>query len=468
MPGGYKDTISSGSSYYNNHFRMDHDIVKGYSKIKAANYAAKIDTIQTSQQKLEKALQSQLQSHSVILFVATVGRYMVLALVLPPYYLCFEGPRWVLINLQPWMEAGFEKAEEVLLLMVTFTVDLWANFAKKMAFQLIKKPKKYIKQKFEVLQETLRPIKVKIAARFEKVLKPITKGLERFQNFIKAARESREKGAVRLKQLPVVLKQQLSHFSKKRAEVFKFFKENIQWIQWPRMPEIPYPIALTAQVISKGIEKSVHTCLQVIRKGLQVTKQVIKSVAIPARAWVKSKIIHPIIESFRLAIVPLEKIQIKIKETFKPIQKQVVMSIQAAAKAAQAYMSLALLPLQKLNPGFRSLNLIQKAKEVFSRIKQVQPPIKRLLKFIFDQGKKYGNQAFLAFQKQLKKALNVAETCLNWCAKQVMRLPPLFAKLWNYLKQAALKMANKALASLRVVVGWTRVVLRYSVANLWD
>ena len=96
-----KDTISSANTYYNNQYRFDPGVMQGYQKIHQREMK---DTLETKQQRLERHLETQFQLNQQvpggkIVIIAMVGKYAILALVMPPVYLLYEGPRWILITI---------------------------------------------------------------------------------------------------------------------------------------------------------------------------------------------------------------------------------------------------------------------------------------------------------------------------------------------------------------------------------
>lgn len=461
MTGPYKDTISSGKAYYDNQYRNDPGVIKGYAKIREIG-ASKVDTIETSQQRLERDLQGQLYNHGTILLMAEVGRYTILALVLPPYYLFFEGPKWVLIHLQPYMQLTLEKMGEFLLMIVTFSFDLWAGLGKKLQF--FKRPKNYLKNKIELAQQFAHQWKEKITLKLAQILKPVIRWGEKLQNLLKTYREKKQEAVLRFKTFPLWLKKT---FSQKSTHLKAIIMEKCRSFAKKLTSQISKIINPVASLVSGMLLKATTPIVQVAKTSAKVIQYAILAIVPPLQLWVQENLANPIKQAYKAVIAPLEIVKNKIKEGVDFIRNEMVLKAHAVTKQAQNLALAAIVPLQRMAKE-GSLSLVKKMQEVMNRIKGIKPPIKRMFKLLFDQGKKHGKNAFAKLQKAAIFAFKKGKVCLNLALKQIRKIPSLFARVWKHLRKGLVHIAKRIIWAARLLLAWTKVLLRYSVSNLWN
>lgn len=287
MPGGYKDTISSSHSHYNNQFRMDPGITKGYS---IQRQARSIDSIETKQARIERQLQNQFHQNrqlpkGVILVAVQISRYVVLALVIPPYYILYEGPKWMILQMEPFFSAAFEKGAESFFLISTLAVDFWAGLGK-IVQGIFKKPKKLIGQMQKTGEKAIKSFAAQFTEAFKRQWNPISKFFE--------------KGGKILKECNAFLKkvlQQLPSFS------FKFqnpMKGKLDWVKEIRFPKFQKPdFRLYFEKAAKKFVKKAAVLAQKVKAPLAGIDQKVS-------VFIENKVVLPLTKAFKIAVKPVE------------------------------------------------------------------------------------------------------------------------------------------------------------------
>lgn len=481
MPGGFEDTITSASSYYNNQFRNDPGYVHGYAKIHKSEPK---DTIETKQQRLERHLEAQLHlnqqvSGGKIVLFAQVGKYAILALVMPPVYLFYEGPRWILITIQPFIEIAFEKTGVFLLIISTFAIDFWAGLGKKLQF--FKKPKDLIKEKIKVVTQAIVNKMAVLGQKLYKIFQPLNQVVTKWKSFVPAFREKRTEFVHFMKILPRLLQKKIEE----KKEGFKTGVKEKAANVIAVLAQVQIPFIAVKKVLEPVIKILQNQMAKIINPAVKTVFKSAKLVFTTSKNAVRRLIVHskmvvntiagaiavPFTLVLKVAEAPIKKAVIHIASVLKRTlnsQKELLL------KLAKVTTDAAVIPMQK---GFTQintialqagLNLIQKINVVLVRLKKLQPIAKRLIKTIWEEGKKYSKKGFAKFKKLALSSTRVIANAISFCLEKLKMIPSKLYAFFKKIKKWIVKFANRTVWALRVALAWTKVILRYSVAHLWD
>ncbi len=467
-----RDTISSANAYYNNQFRLDPGFVQGYAKIHTREMK---DTLETKQQRLERHLETQFNLNQQvpsgkIVLIAQVGKYAILAFVMPPFYLFYEGPRWILITIQPFVQVAFEKVGAILLLISTFGIDIWAGLGKKL--QVFKKPKDFVKEKFKNFSNALAKRVEVLGQKLHQVFQPVNQAMEKFKSYIPAFQEKKASFVHFLKILPRLLQKKLEGQKDQFKAKFDIFKTFVTKIA--TQVQIPF---IAAQKVLNPVVNTVKSQVSIITKpALNLSTAVFEIAKNAARKIAQqSKVIgNAIAVPFNIA---LKAIEAPIKTAFKRVEG-VIKASASVAKEQVAKLSnvttAALMPVQR---GFvqvktfaeqSGLSLIQKTKIVLNRLKKMEPVIRRVIKTVWDEGKKHAKKGFAKFKKTAVASTQALVKGVSWGIQKIALIPSKLFTLWKKFQKWIRHITKKTIWALRLTLAWTKVLLRHALARLWN
>lgn len=464
-----KDTISSANTYYNNQYRFDPGVMQGYQKIHQREMK---DTIETKQQRLERHLETQFQLNQQVpggkvVIIAMVGKYAILALVMPPVYLLYEGPRWILITIQPFVLIAFEKAGAFLLRISTFGVEFFTGLSKKLLF--FKKPKDIAKEKIKHLTKAFIGRMSVLSQNVYKIFQPINQVAEQWKRFVPAFRLKRAELVHFMKILPRILMRKIEE-NKERVQ-------NKAKELWARLAQVQIPFIAVKKVLNPVLHLFKNQSAKIIKPVLNAATWVlVTSKNTLQRLFEYSKTVAALIAMpLNLAIktveAPLKKAVTRIESGLKMVlntQKELLV------KLANVTTVTTIIPMQK---GFiqiktlseqAGLSLIQKAKVVLNRLKKLQPIVARVIKTLWDEGKKHSKNGYAKFKKIAVSSTRKLAKGFVWGMKKLENIPSLLYAFCKKIKKWIVKLAKRSVRALRVTLAWTKIILRYSLAHLWD
>ena len=466
-----KDTISSANSYYNNQYRIDPGFVRGCRALQKREVK---DTLETKQQRLERHLETkfnlnqQVPSGKVVLF-AQVGKYAILAFVMPPFYLFYEGPRWILVTVQPLFLIAFEKAGAVLLIISTFGVNFWARIGKKLRF--FKKTKDVIKNKVSSLSQFfLNKIGV-LGQKLYHGFQPVNQAIKKLKERLANLKEKRASFVHFFKTLPHVLRKKIET----RKDAFKqALKEKIavlmNSLKQVQIPFIALEKALNPVIsfAKRQLENVINPILRISSTALTASKHTVEKVLNQARAFKEMLMVllRPVLKaievSLKNSIKHVEKILSRLKKVSAD-QLKVLVNFLKAGVTAMVPMQNGIIQIGEFTKT-AGLNLLQKGGLVFDRLKKMQPVIKRVIQTLFGEGKK----GFTKFKQVVKSFLTTVKKVLFLSLKKCEKLPSKLAAFWKKIQKWIVNLVKRIIWALRVAYAWSKIILRYSLAHLWD
>lgn len=465
-----KDTISSSAAYYDNQFRFDHAVQKGNQKIQQAKF---LDTQESKQHQIDRHILTQFKNgippNSKFVLVAQVGKYIILAVILPPYYLVYQGPKYLLIQLEPVLELTSEKISQLLLFFSTLGVDLWAGLGKKM-----QKPKNLIKKNVESLKKAFERLQVKLTLRIKEVFRPFNILLHRIHNYTNTFKDKYSRALTWVRSfaitLPLKVKSALPNLknalvNKWKAiipEVIKPFKRlgEMSAKMSRKVAEVITPFAafMGAQII-----KALKPIKHVTKSATSQVKKMLNQVGVTTSHLVQISIVEPVKSLYQAAMKPLNA----IKEVTKAVSNVVLERAQVATKALQNVATLALSPIQVASKAVFRFGKGAVGR-VAEKLKVFGPAIKRVIKTLWDQGKRHGSKGYAALKSVVNKVIKTTAISLIWTFEKVKRAPFKILAFLKKVKTWIIHHYRKAVFAGRIVLAWTKILVRYSLQQLWS
>ena len=467
-----KDTISSSEVYYNNKFRFDHGARIGQQRIAHAKF---LDTLETRQQKIDRHIYNQFKNnhdippHSKFVYIAQVGKYLILAVILPPYYMLYQGPKYVIIQLEPVWMLTVEKMGQVLMLLMNFGIDFWTGLGKK-----IQKPKNLIKKNIQTLNKALESLQVRMVLRLKEVFQPFKVLVHRIHNYTNTFIENYLRVLTWVRNFSITIPQKVKLALPNLKKVFvNKIKNGMAYVVMPfkRMAHlistlstkvgevfIPFISFISRQwvTISKPIKQQAKNIMIQIKKIGKQTSQA-------ARGALQLSIIKPVKAIYKAIIKPINAIK-KVSETFL---HAAVQKTQVLLKVAQSTMLLTLLPLQLVSKTAYQWSKGAK-RDAIEKLKIFGPAIKRVLKSFWNQGKRRGSQGYIALKKMAKEVSKVVEASFMWVFNKIKQIPSKLIIFFRNLISWIIHNYRRAVFAGRIILAWTKVLVRYSLHHLWS
>lgn len=149
------------------------------------------DTIQSTQHRLNRQMLEKLESlgfklpHDSFVAVVQVGKYLFLAVMLPPYLALYGLPKWLLLmalpNLFNFAKEGVWRFGQYIQTLSTHLVDLMKGILDQTLGHAMRMSKQFLKKRYEAFQQ----FNQKIATRIQNELSRITAKIEEVQNRVK-------------------------------------------------------------------------------------------------------------------------------------------------------------------------------------------------------------------------------------------------------------------------------------------
>lgn len=476
MTGGFKDSISSGDSHYNNPYSNDPGIMRGYSVRRAVIYRS-ADTLETQQQRLERQVETRfLQNQQIpsgkIVIIAQVGKYAVLAFVLPPYYLLYEGPKWIFIQIEPLLWLAIEKSGDLLLMLSTFAIDFWAGIGKKLQFY--QKPKKILKERLLGFQQRIALGGQRFLAAWNKRLLPLKNFIAYIQGLSIKAQKEKSALVERLRKFPRQLQILLQE---KRPRIEKYLQEKAVLAQeklmtsfreiGQRMTKISWPfISFAKKLVSRAstpLSRAAHYTFKILSAFASQLNRVAKET------------INPLFKKNRERLLrPLEKAKNVVKLRAISAYAQAEKRIQPIFKAIQTVAIAGMLPIQRsctllqVMAGKGAWRFMEKVQSAAAALKRFQTAANRLFIFVFDEGKRQAKKGYEKIQKSVDALLKKMAAAWILAVDKLSNFPDLMAKFLHKLIAVLLKAFRRTVWTCRLIWAWTKVLVRYSLNQIWS
>jgi hypothetical protein len=475
----YQDSISSGTNYYSNPYRED----PGFRKAQrvAVDGARRVDSILSERQRIEQDLQNQFQNNlrlppGSLLLAFEVGRYIVLAIIMPPYYLLFEAPKWCFEQIKPFLFAGMEKGADLLKqIQSSMVLNL-----KKLYQLTVKKPSKIIQN---LIKKLAKPKSVsQLQDRFTNLPTTILKvALKPLQFLTHRLGE----GLTHLRFKERAFRQnfafQTKHFY---PHVKKWTKE--KWLQFQntfqaKLAKIKSTLAPYAQKLDGAVSRAVNATVRKTREGFHsavavplkavyqfVQKTALQNLWVPlqtaVRETVQNKLKTPIKKALSAIKAPLKKVAKYTTARLESIKVQAVAHLQTIVKAASIPIGFLFNLSLKIIPALqRNLKpFVIPLRHFAPSFKRLGNTLKRGVQRVIDKAGEYLKGKMADLKKWGNKGKEAVKNGAVLVIKKIKQIPEnLFQKLRKvifWLKE----MLAKFFKSLKIAFIWVKILVRYS------
>lgn len=452
-----------------------YDLVRNPQKINQPASPPKVqmgstkDVLENTQQRLNREILEKWQDnalrlpHETFVVVAQVGKYLFLAIMLPPYIFLYGLPKWLLVNVLP---AILVSAKNETVRVGHFFSNLSkrvADLMKGLLKQMIGDSLKFLNKKAHdflkfASQQCLKLVKLTFHA-----LQAPGKWIKEPIDHLKIAlKNMAQKSAKSLRKWIDLRKQTLKKLSDKAKVSFnskwKTLNENLiqpvmHWIS-QKATRLTFRIKNASETVVKTIKKPLRKVFEFAQKAFQVIKETVNwpvnIVAINFPLFIQW--IAPQVNLFSL----MKKFKAGVQRTARKGSEYSKKIIGFASRGQQFFKQNIYRRAQAL---FRSSSQFLK-KEVFDRFNQKRKTAiqstKRLfgrIGFQFSKGFKKNFELISNWFIRLQKFLSLAA---KWFKMQCQTFPK---KLWNFL--------IKSVQLIRLGIGKTGYGAYWFLTFLW-
>lgn len=447
----------------------------------------KPDTIESTQQRVDREVLERFQGngrklpHDSFVAVVHVGKYIFMAIMLPPYLCAYGIPRWILVTAVPQM---FQFVKHQSLHVGRFIQDLTSHLVdlmKGMVEQTIGDALKMTQQHAKNLwghltactQSMIHKIvqaatycQNKLAALQQVCIKPLTAAFEKISNTLQVAfawtKEVLQKAG---------LATQAAAKNVFQALAANILSPVISWLQSPLskgseafQAMAHKMISLTADAYSlvQSLMTPMVGALSFVGKQTsQLTQQLWQGYAQPVVSWLQDKVAiaqHALTGVWEKLAEKVTQINHVISEKISEI---LTPPMEAVARAFQMIPDLAVQAAYWMW-GFAPKPIKHGVKSQFERTRRFGSALKR-----FGQGFSSGVSGVVSgvakgiivpLQKRWRLLRNLVKLAMRWLHRQLVELPRRVEiatiNLWHIIK----RMAKKLILSLRLAFAWIRVI----------
>lgn len=470
--GRYQDRIESSANAYNNPYRQDRDSARGYAALHTFSVGQR-DTIETQQQRLERHIvQKFTENHfripaGKLVAVVQVGRYLILAIVLPPYIFLYGAPKWLLAKLSPLimqlLSQGNEQFQTLMLRISAWTKDVFGNILHRIQERLKKRVEK--RKKIRTGDNLFQQLGKDLKKRFDHVKQPfivlgqqIAKLHETTKNALKNIKQNVQNHVTNIKdngiEIALQLAKSVQNYSKQTLE------KSIVFLK-PKIDTAQKVLAKIAKVVDRAVEKTAKPIIA----GFSAVQAAIPVIVIPVWAFLQQRIFEPAKDGAKVVVKPLEVFKGAVIASATWAKERIVSGVGVlmnfGAVAAQRAQQLARAVLKGFDQFQKSF--IEKARIVARALKYGFEPVKEYAKKLIERSKEKARQHYRRWKEAGKEMLKKAKKGTIFIAQKAKRLPGMFYRVLKKLFSHLYHGIKKTLFGIRLVLTWIKILVRYSL-----
>lgn len=486
----YTDRIESSANTYNNPYRQDRDSARAYQVL----HARRPDTIESSQVRLERSLMQQFQSNQFrlpsqrLLIIAQVGRFIILAITLPPYIFFYGAPKWMLEQIKPllvkMMDGTGTVLEKLMNATSAWSTDVFGFITQraKQAFQR-KAPKKKSKREGDNLFQMLaKDLKAKIAdwkAAYAKVKHHAGNLQAKIQKRLAEATKAsaanlmhKVQRAVKVFATPLLAMQKylkktfLSNTSNGEKVAVQ---SNIVRLQ----SAVKNGVKATMRKLVKTAERAgkalTYAAVQVKTAFATTIVQPVVAFVAPVAVFTKNYVVPAAKAALNIAVIkPLTIARAVVESSLVFIRERVQM---VAIPIIHYGMKLAERSLNAVQKSLNVFILYQRAfvdhmRRVSRTLTSMAQPFKRAFQRISSDLKEQSKRFYQRAKEKAVKAAAISKAAMQLAVAKSKQLPGMMWRAIKYLFKGLYLATKKTLWGIRVGLTWTKILVRYSYQTL--
>lgn len=486
----YQDRIESSAKAYNNPYRQDPGQMRAYEALHPNKMILK-DSIETSQQRLERHLLAQFrQNHFKLpngnfMMVVNVGKYMVLAIILPTYYTLYVIPKFLIIKTFPVFAQMFSVfipfVQKHMNNISAWTADVFGIVAKRLlAMFKFKSSKSKQKREGDNLFQLLAK---DLSLKWEHWKQPLMSKINFVKNLHKTVLNLLKKMKNQAQNKILAQYNKIAQFFKNvglnihKAIIARPLKmlKNLQnrLKQIPNVLKMPF-VALQKMAIKlrEKIKERVKEAVKTVTKPFVQLATGIQNIALaiasPLVNFYKEKIVKPFKKGVEAVKKSVQVVQKRMEESAHWVKTQVASQVQMVANVG---MGIATFSQKIVNTTLEKMNhyqvkFVDKLRGVYRAVKRMFDPLKGFVQRIMDESKQQAKKQFAKFKKHLETAVKKAKQAGLWTVEQVRLMP---SRMYGWMKRFlawTVRMTKKVLWSIRVGLTWTKIWVNYSIQRL--
>lgn len=471
----YQDRIESSASVYNNPYRLDSAPARAYETLQK-NVRRK-DSKETEQERLERHLLGEFQRNHFRLpagrfvIIAEAGKYLVLAILLPPYIFFYGMPKWMLEQVSPPLKQSVEVIgnwiEKTFLRISAWTMDVFAiaserirNLRKK---EKRKKPVREGDNLFKLFYKDLKPYGEALKMHFQTFTEYLQNRIQDLFNKSKLlANGVLERVQKNIFSTKVLIEKWISNFS----DAFSAFDKVRSWLK--KSSQRVNDGIDTVYEASKDRLKKVYASIQIAgERAIELFKPVAIAL-LPPLIRLQSQFSKFGNKAFDSARKPIQVIREIAMQSSALVQEKCSSAIQWLLNRQMPFKTEFQRGINKVFNLFLEYRkkTLEKCLAIWKWSKRLAQPIKRKLLQWKEKARDKAKQFFQKSKDLAKRGCTIFKNGAKWTLAELHILPKrvFFSMkkllLWMY------RMLKKLLWAIRILLTWAKILTIHAIKNL--
>lgn len=474
----YQDRIESSASIYNNPYRCDPAPARAYESLQRKK-PKREDSSETEQQRLERQLMSEFQRNNFRLplgrfvVIAEAGKFLVLAILLPPYIFFYGMPKWMLEQVAPpiqqtikAIEAGIEK--------IGLRISAWKGDVFAFVSERLRLRKKKGERKKRAVREGDNLFKL-----FYKDMRPYMQAFREQMHALYAQVSHRGKSFLKvLKEESYNLFQQsLKNFSSLTTPFVKFgsYLQNgmthyFELVNFYLKKSFKEALKLSRSTFDKGkeIAKKMYEPFQWIQRSTTAVLMPLILLFPPFAAFVEKKVQGALTRSFELSAKPLSVLRSITVQSGQILREKLAQGIRSVWKLFTPVKRNFQRTLKIAMDAFvkRQKEFIENLQKVAHQIKRIVPPLKGIILKIGSNVLKRGNDFLKKSKEQAKRGCALFKKGAKWAMAEFQTLPKRIVSVLKRFLLWLYRMLKKMTWGIRIALTWAKILTIHAIKNL--
>ena len=455
----YRDSVSKCEVYSNPYDtrNLSNEALANHRK---ETYLNGRDHLETTRKRLERQTIDRVLSNNRMIIIVQVGKYLFLAIMVPPYILFYGVPKWLFLQGFPLMFAGMKSATQYLNQLLMNLGKIQTKMMKAITgLNLMKQLEKFQKA-FKTIQNAIVAIVNQTQTLTSRMMQPLFKfGRQITSTTEKVANKMNEWNA----QLKKAIESTGNTLTQQIQKAYEWMKPNFNF-QFTWMHKGTEATKQFVIQFRQRIQKIVTTPIKFVGKITHQLLQIPQRLTQPIINWSKPKI-----EKVGEIINRVNERLNRIRERTKKITK----SISETTKKAFTTIT-QLIPQNVAQPVINLfVPLVNRGRNFIKKIKGTRVTLIerwRQFKKKLNQAKERFKRGYQAIIKGIKKGYTSTKKAVLWTTFKIISLSK---KLFQLLVRAfflilmlirkILTILRKILTFFRIIIVATFLVIRYGM-----
>lgn len=479
----YRDRIESSTATYNNPYRLDRAPARAYETLQRKK-PQRQDSAETEQQRLERQLLAEFQRNHFRLpagrfvIVAEAGKFLILAILLPPYIFFYGMPKWMLEQVAPVVQKGAhlfgEGLERLFLRISAWTTDVFAIASERLRLRKKgkgekKKPAREGDNLFKLFLKDVRSRLEAMKKSFNEFSTNFERRVDNGLNWVSRVGADLLRGGFRPFRYIGTHAMRIS--SDWQEALVKRLEKALLAVKKP-WGDVK---ALLESTFSKAAEaaKSGYESIQAAQIRLvEYLSPIVIALLPPAISFFQRQVATPLQTAFQWSTKSLEVIGSIAAQSGSALKEKCASGLQWAAKISVSFSKHLAKPLKKWREKAlaellrRQNGFSEKMRRASKELKRLVQPLKEAFLRIGREAGRKGREFFKKSKDQAKKGCALFKKSAKWAAAE-LRILPRRVFLWiKYFLIWVYRMFKKVFWGIRVALTWAKIVTVHAIKTL--